>query len=566
MNKFGLLIIVLIPFLFFARNNPDSLYCRGIQKDWSMDQINAYKLWEATHFKKPSAGAVRQDAIRNGNKITTEIRNFGSISAPGNHITDIVWEGPGYGYEFVPFVGTEAPVPKGSHPDVQMKREANGNVVTDANDDTVWAAMRGWIGLSGLIVCCVDRCIPSTYQSPSTAEASSTRRNSSPMVSDIQHGASRSHYKGGESMASSTTYPVKYASLRRDCYIDVASSGRGKTSWAIPMKLPEGESPDHILIFDNRVVVVSERHLNFFDSAGAHLALLSIRPMSFAVVEDGRLYYQSETYYLCASDAMGRSLLNETYLPLASEPYLYVRLFWPGETDFLSVIQNAGRGRMPPAVAYYRNRYGDTFATWEKKQDGQLELSPLLLPNRRRLLLSFSQRVMVVDTNTGDTLSKLSLSVDEMHDWSADVNGSIYILGKEPPAVPSKRPRSVLLAVGPDGGKRWQWAGAAGKVRWVEGHPPVIGKDGTVYLLIETAVLAIRKGMLVWDYACTPRYATALADGTLLVTSGRQLIRLSSQGDELFSVGLEAHPLTPPVVDAAGDIYVATSDRLIKIH
>jgi hypothetical protein len=52
----------------------------------------------------------RRDAVMNGNKITTQISNFGSISAPGNTITDVVWNGLGYGYEFSPFVVARVPV------------------------------------------------------------------------------------------------------------------------------------------------------------------------------------------------------------------------------------------------------------------------------------------------------------------------------------------------------------------------------------------------------------------------------------------------------------------------
>ena len=54
--------------------------------------------------------ASRRDAILNGNRITTQVFNFGSISAPGNAITDIVWNGLGYGYEFSPFVAARVPV------------------------------------------------------------------------------------------------------------------------------------------------------------------------------------------------------------------------------------------------------------------------------------------------------------------------------------------------------------------------------------------------------------------------------------------------------------------------
>ncbi len=81
----------------------------------------------------------RRDAILNGNRITTQIQNFGSISSPGNTITDIVWNGLGYGYEFGPFVGAEVEVSgTGAHSDAEQKRDANGNPVFDANGNPVY--------------------------------------------------------------------------------------------------------------------------------------------------------------------------------------------------------------------------------------------------------------------------------------------------------------------------------------------------------------------------------------------------------------------------------------------
>ncbi len=136
----GLLLFLMLPFILSAQTNRDSLFIHGIQKDWSPQLIEEYKAWEKVNFYKPSEGALRQYAIMNGNKITTEIWNFGSISSPGNHITDIVWEGLGYGYEFGPFVGSEVEVPPHSHPDAQIKRDKFGRVVTKANGDTVWVA------------------------------------------------------------------------------------------------------------------------------------------------------------------------------------------------------------------------------------------------------------------------------------------------------------------------------------------------------------------------------------------------------------------------------------------
>lgn len=81
----------------------------------------------------------RRDVILNGNRITTQILNFGSISSPGNTITDIVWNGLGYGYEFGPFVGAEiidTNTPR--DPKSVPKVDENGNVVLDENGNPVY--------------------------------------------------------------------------------------------------------------------------------------------------------------------------------------------------------------------------------------------------------------------------------------------------------------------------------------------------------------------------------------------------------------------------------------------
>lgn len=82
----------------------------------------------------------RQKAILNGNKITTEIWNYGSISSPGNRVSDIVWEGLGYGYEFGPFIGSEVEVPEKSHLDAFRKTDENGNPVSDKDGNPIWVA------------------------------------------------------------------------------------------------------------------------------------------------------------------------------------------------------------------------------------------------------------------------------------------------------------------------------------------------------------------------------------------------------------------------------------------
>lgn len=93
---------------------------------------------------KTSAGATcenfarRRDAIMNGNRITTQILNFGSISSPGNTITDIVWNGLGYGFEFGPFVAAEIVDENREDPQSVQLFDDNGQPVLDDSGNPVY--------------------------------------------------------------------------------------------------------------------------------------------------------------------------------------------------------------------------------------------------------------------------------------------------------------------------------------------------------------------------------------------------------------------------------------------
>lgn len=120
---------------------------KGLQRGWSDEQV---RVWDdymtklsKSDFKQISQAdcqdfTFRRDALLNGNRITTQITNFGSISSPGNRISDIVWNGLGYGYEFGPFVGAEIVDEGHKDPQSVPQRDQNGNVVKDAQGDTVW--------------------------------------------------------------------------------------------------------------------------------------------------------------------------------------------------------------------------------------------------------------------------------------------------------------------------------------------------------------------------------------------------------------------------------------------
>ena len=114
----------------------DEKYADGPQKTWSESEYENYYHWRGNILNKQLQATEsdqvlrRQKAILTGNKISTEIWNFGSISSPGNITSDIVWEGLGYGYEFGPFICAEVEVGFKSHIDAYPKTDSNGVQLT----------------------------------------------------------------------------------------------------------------------------------------------------------------------------------------------------------------------------------------------------------------------------------------------------------------------------------------------------------------------------------------------------------------------------------------------------
>ena len=122
-------------------------YIDGPKKEWSKRDHDRYYRWRDRLYASRKSESMddqilqRQKAILNGNKITSEIWNYGSISSPGNRVTDIVWENLGYGYEFGPFICAKVPLESGHHQDAFFEI---------VGGDTIWYARVISDGLTSL--------------------------------------------------------------------------------------------------------------------------------------------------------------------------------------------------------------------------------------------------------------------------------------------------------------------------------------------------------------------------------------------------------------------------------
>lgn len=128
----------------------------GRQKGWDHQQVARWLDQQAAGGAASASSAEcpdftsRRDVIMNGNRITTQIQNFGSISSPGNTITDIVWNGLGYGYEFGPLVAAEIVDKDRVEPKSVPLRDDEGNPVLDENGQQVYVMRIVSDGLTSL--------------------------------------------------------------------------------------------------------------------------------------------------------------------------------------------------------------------------------------------------------------------------------------------------------------------------------------------------------------------------------------------------------------------------------
>ena len=375
-------------------------------------------------------------------------------------------------------------------------------------------------------------------------------------------------------MASQATYPVFLASPRRDSFVPLSSPARGAVAWSQKLELDPQVLPLHLLCWGDRVVVVTPDRVDAYGADGLRLWKRERMAGTFTVASGDRLFLLNTEGDLDVLGPDGSKVMDSSWVPMADEPGFptSVPLFWPLPTpedtgdEFLLAAQFAGTGASgPPVVICYRNAIGANFGVWEHDIMGGLRLPPLYVPGLDRMLLATTQ-VTPVDCGEGTLGAAFTLPMSDPVNWCADDQGNLYVIGTHEPEDPEAKVRGVLLVLGPDGQERWRWSGSPGMVAWHPARPPVVGVDGAVFGVVASAVLAFAEGDLAWDYKISATAATALGDGTLLLTAGSSLVRLDDAGERMFAANAGGPILTPPVVDGQGSIYLATDKQLVKIQ
>jgi hypothetical protein len=389
-------------------------------------------------------------------------------------------------------------------------------------------------------------------------------------------------------------FAARFGGPRRASALSSTTRAEGGIEWSSKLALPQEDSPRDVLLWQSMVIVDTRSQIIAISAAGVRLWGRDKRAGSPSVAVSDRLYFVSRGSQLTSVDSAGVLKLQEAPFPgLASREFSIMAL-WPLGEEFISTTyvedptydEEQDDGPTPqPHVFAARSPMGSVELGWGEIFEGTLKLPPLLVPERDLWIAAIDQ-VIVVNYSTKEEFPRFDLSIADVVDWSADAAGLLCVAGYV-------GAHKSLVAVGLDGKVQWQWTDADGDDRWSQAQPPIRGKDGRVYALTDGRVLAIDAGRVAWTYDARSeslrhgalagdgsfevkdgrllsttklRHGTALADGSILVTGNRTLRHIGANGNLLFSVSLPDDVLTPPVVDAEGDVYVATSTDLIKIR
>jgi outer membrane protein assembly factor BamB len=197
------------------------------------------------------------------------------------------------------------------------------------------------------------------------------------------------------------------------------------------------------------------------------------------------------------------------------------------QTQGASVIPNAPL--MLPNGTFLFDKDEHTVAT--DRSGTTLWTYPLDSGDGARLVGAAGRSVFAVDLMKGFTVLDAS---DGSVRWT--FNGEPVVGFDSPPAIAADGTiyavgaRGPLFAFAPDGSLNWKFL-LPEKTTTGHGYaPPLVGSDGTIYLLLEQAVIAVSsQGKLVWEQklpgpAIDLGFLLLAADGTLYVVTDTAMV------------------------------------------
>ena len=364
-------------------------------------------------------------------------------------------------------------------------------------------------------------------------------------------------------------YPVKFADARRSSCIPFAGGATGAIEWEKPLS-KEGEAPFNprgMLVGQQVAVVYSEQRAICFSLEGTRLWTKDTFYRSPVWLVDDTAYFQHAKRIDRLEAVMpdGKDL-NVTLRILDADDACSPLYLQPEGGSFYALcICRPTRELGTPFCKFYRKQYEPDEYDWVGDITTEAPLLPLLIPELKRFVVFSQNEVLVLNADTkkivAEEITRFPLPMAGLQ-CSASKTGELYLIGGEERA-------DILVALSLDGKELWRYTGPVGFPKSASGQPPMVGPDGTVFLLGTQNVVALQNGRVSRQYSTgedSVRFGSVLADGSLLIVAGRRLYQFTVDAELPMTVTFDETPSTPPVIDSRGRIYLATINSLFKIR
>jgi hypothetical protein len=364
------------------------------------------------------------------------------------------------------------------------------------------------------------------------------------------------------------TYTRYLADSRRSGFIRQRSNATGELVWMKAPTLPAEPAAEirALLCSGPQVLVDGMNDIYAFERTGVRQWKRAKYYGSPVVLQDDLVHFLSpggrDTF-----DAV--DLANQVRYEHMPVPGMmaraFVTLFEPYRDGLVAQVQDQGIVEdSPPNFMVYHARFKGLGFQWSALfAESTSPIQPLVSWERRRLITSPGNEVLVFDIDGTERapapLSRFPFPILCANPLvSCGDDGMLYWAGRG-----AKGPEVVATDL--EGKEQWRWSfvnADTAPLTW-----PVVTPD-TVFLLTDSALLALRGGILLWRYepeGAHFTFATALGDGSVLATDGPLLHRVGVDGSPMFSLDFEDSLVTPPIIDELGRIYVAGKEMLYAI-
>jgi hypothetical protein len=361
-------------------------------------------------------------------------------------------------------------------------------------------------------------------------------------------------------------YPKIFADYRQSSYQTQTTGASGDQLWLAP-------NPDTSMANVPRVIAVAAAGLvvqygdrfRLIAPDGTVKWEMTNDPGVPAFATDSVIYFRATNRFLQGVTFDKRPVLTDFTIPRCRDrggvPMIQPR----GDNHFLIQTFNAAPEMIvdsPPEPPDYNLMLmgpdGPLDRDWLHEFTGTALPALVTGDNARVVLLNTASGVTVFDIATGKTADSFEVPKAGFLQASLDRRDRLIVALYDAKAQPQLDCYSL------SGEQIWSCPLPPAERRAYRQPPAVDGDNRVAYIWGDT-LLVVADGTILWRHAVPATrfvpYVTIMGDNSLLIASGNALLHLDKDGGLLFEIYLkpEVSMTTPPVVDAAGRVYVGTT-------